>query len=401
MTLVLSFYNSDNKLRIRTGLNGFVCEVRVELFKPFEHIHTIDAEDPMTTNPQPINLFEFEDVAKERLPKEEYDYIAGGATDEISVDRNRRAYASWALRPRVLRDVSVLDLSTTVLGTKVNLPVLIAPCGAHKRAHPEGELATYRAAAACGTILAVSANSNTSFEDLAKAANGYLWVQMYPFRNKEMTKDWLKRAKESGYKAVVVTLDSQWPPKRERNIRNNYRRTRGVNYPGASAETPRPAGRAGEGSDPAATWKDLEWIKAAADLPVVAKGVMTGEDVELCAEVGANGVIVSNHGGRHLDNTLATIEVLSEAVAAAKDKMEIYLDGGIRRGADVVKAIALGARAVFIGRPLFWGLAVDGENGVVRVLNILREEIEITMAKCGRPTIASIDSSVVVKAPPL
>jgi 4-hydroxymandelate oxidase len=145
----------------------------------------------------------------------------------------------------------------------------------------------------------------------------------------------------------------------------------------------------------------LQWIKAATELPVVAKGIMTGEDVELCAEAGADGVIVSNHGGRHLDNTLATIEVLAEAVATAKGKMEVLLDGGVRRGADVVKAIALGAKAVFIGRPLFWGLAVDGEQGVIRVLNILREEIEITMAKCGRPTIASIDSTTIVKAPPL
>lgn len=355
----------------------------------------------MTTDATPINLFEFEDVARARLPKAEYDYIAGGATDEISVDRNRRAFASWALRPRVLRDVSVLDLSTAVLGTKVKLPVLLAPCGGHKRAHPDGEIATYRAAAACGTVLTVSANSNTSFEDLSKAATGHLWIQMYPFRDKQLNQEWLDRAKGAGYKAVVVTLDSQWPPKRERNIRNNYRRTRGVNYPKSGAETPRPAGRAGEGSDPAATWKDLEWIKSASDLPVVAKGIMTGEDVELCIDAGADGVIVSNHGGRHLDNTLATIEVLAEAVAAAKGKIEIYLDGGVRRGADVVKAIALGAKAVFIGRPLFWGLAVDGEKGVIRVLEILREEIEITMAKCGRPTVGSIDSSVVVKAPPL
>jgi 4-hydroxymandelate oxidase len=355
----------------------------------------------MTTDATPINLFEFEDVARARLPKAEYDYIAGGATDEISVDRNRRAFASWALRPRVLRDISVLDLSTTVLGTKVKLPVLIAPCGGHKKAHADGEIATYRAAAACGTVLTVSANSSTSFEDLSKAATGHLWIQMYPFRDKQLNQEWLDRAKGAGYKAVVVTLDSQWPPKRERNIRNNYRRTRGVNYPKSGAETPQPAGRAGEGSDPAATWKDLEWIKSASDLPVVAKGVMTGEDVELCIDAGADGVIVSNHGGRHLDNTLATIEVLSEAVAAAKGTIEIYLDGGIRRGADVVKAIALGAKAVFIGRPLFWGLAVDGEKGVIRVLEILREEIEITMAKCGRPTVGSIDSSVVVKAPPL
>ena len=357
----------------------------------------------MNASPAPINLFEFEALAKERLPKSEYDYIAGGATDEISVERNRRAYESWALRPRVLRDVSALDLSTTVLGTKVNVPVLIAPCGGHKKAHPEGEVATYRAAAARGTIMAVSANSNSSFEDLANAATGHLWLQLYPFRDRGLTKSWLDRAKGAGYDAICVTLDSQWPPKRERNIRNNYRRIRGVNYskPGAEAvHAPRPAGSEG-GSDPAATWKDLEWIKSQTALPVVAKGIMTGEDVDLCAEIGADAVIVSNHGGRHLDNTLATVEVLAEAVAAAKGRLEVLLDGGIRRGADVVKALALGAKAVFIGRPLFWGLAVDGEQGVVRILDILREEIEITMAKCGRPTIGGIDATVLVKAPRL
>ncbi|HWP57873.1 MAG TPA: alpha-hydroxy acid oxidase [Candidatus Acidoferrales bacterium] len=352
----------------------------------------------------PINLFEFEAVAKERLAKPEYDYIAGGATDEISVARNRRAYESWAFRPRVLRDVSTLDLSTTVLGTKVSFPVLLAPCGGHKRAHPEGELATYRAAARCGTILAVSANSNTSFEELSKAATGHLWLQLYPFRDRELTKSWLRRGEDAGYEAICVTLDSQWPPKRERNIRNNYRRTRGANYPAIdSSEAPR-AGRTrrdGEGSDPAATWQDLEWIKAQTKLPVIAKGIMTGEDAELCVESGADAILVSNHGGRHLDNTLATIEVLAEAVAAVRGRAEVLLDGGIRRGGDVVKALALGAKAVLIGRPLFWGLAVDGESGVVRVLEILREEMEITMAKCGRPTIASIDSSVIVKAPPL
>jgi isopentenyl diphosphate isomerase/L-lactate dehydrogenase-like FMN-dependent dehydrogenase len=351
----------------------------------------------MSTTLGPINLFEFEDLAKERLPKEEYDYIAGGATDEISVDRNRKAYESWALRPRVLRDVSTLDLSTTVIGTKVNLPVLIAPCGGHKRAHPEGESATYRAAAACGTIFAVSANSNVPFEELARAAEGHLWLQLYPFRDREVTKDWLRCAKESGYEAICVTLDSQWPPKRERNIRNNYQRGRGTNR----AHTEEKSRRGGAGSDPAATWKDLEWIKSASNLPVVAKGIMTGEDVESCADAGADAVIVSNHGGRHLDNTLATIEVLSEAVAAAKGRTEVLLDGGIRRGADVVKALAMGAKAVFIGRPLFWGLALGGEHGVIRVLEILREEIEITMAKCGRRTVAEIDSTVVVKAPRL
>ncbi len=171
--------------------------------------------------------------------------------------------------------------------------------------------------------MAVSANSNSSFEELAKAAPGHLWLQLYPFRDRSLTRSWLDRAKGAGYEAICVTLDSQWPPKRERNIRNNYRRTRGVNYQTTAANAasaPRPAGSEG-GSDPAATWKDLEWIKSQTDLAVVAKGIMTGEDVELCAEMGLEGVIVSNHGGRHLDNTLATVEVLAEAVTAARGKI--------------------------------------------------------------------------------
>ena len=353
----------------------------------------------MNSDREPINLFEFEAVAKERLPKEEYDYIAGGATDELSVERNRRAFESWALRPRVLRDVSQLDLSTDVLGAKVDLPILIAPCGGHQKAHAEGEFATSRAAGACGTVLCVSANAGADFTELAKAARGRLWLQLYPFRDKQMTKDWLKRAGDAGYEAVCVTLDSQWAAKRERNIRNSYRNVRGVNF--ADARGRGQSGSHPGGGDPAATWKDLEWIKSSSKLPLVAKGIMTGEDTELCVQSGADGVIVSNHGGRHLDNTLATIEVLPEVVAAAQGMTEVYLDGGIRRGADVVKAIALGAKAVFIGRPLFWGLAVGGEQGVIRVLHILREEMEITMAKCGRPTIASIDPTAIAKAPRL
>ena len=356
----------------------------------------------MSTNARPINLFEFEAIAKERLPQGDYDYIAGGATDEISVDRNRRAFASWALRPRVLRDVHSLDLSTTVLGTKVDLPVLIAPCAGQKKAHAGGEIAAGRAAAARGTIYTVSANAAVPFEELAKAVTGHLWLQMYLFRDREMTREWLRRAKASGYGAVCLTVDSQFRSKRERNIRNNFRNDRGVNFPPVGPQTAALlSGRPGEGADPASTWEDLAWIKGESDLPIIAKGVMTGEDVEQCVKAGADAVVVSNHGGRHIDNTLATIEVLPEAVVAAKGKVEVLLDGGIRRGADVVKAIALGAKAVFIGRPLFWGLAVDGEQGVIRVLDILREEIEITIAKCGRADIASIDSTVVVKAPPL
>ena len=349
----------------------------------------------------PINLLEFEAAAKERLLKEDYDYIAGGATDEISVDRNRRAFQSWALRPRVLRDVHRIDLSTTVLGTKIELPVLIAPCAGQKKAHADGEAAAARAAAARGTVYTVSANAAVPFEELAKAATGPLWLQMYLFRAREMTREWLRRAKAAGYHAICLTVDSQFRSKRERNMRNNFRNDRGVNFAPVDPQTAARSGRPGEGADPASTWKDLEWIKGETDLPIIAKGVMTGEDVEECAKAGADAVVVSNHGGRHIDNTLATIEVLPEAVAAADGKLEVFLDGGIRRGADVVKAIALGAKAVLIGRPFLWGLAVEGERGVIRVLDILREEIEITMAKCGRPNIVGIDATIMVKAPRL
>ncbi len=359
----------------------------------------------MTVEPQPINLFEFEALAEQLLPKHEFDYIAGGATDEISVKRNRRAFEAIALRPRVLTDVSELNLSTTVLGTEVSLPVLIAPCGGHKKAHPDGEIATYRATTECGTILTVSANSSASFEELADAATGPLWLQLYPFRDRELTTHWLERSSNAGYAALCVTLDSQWPPKRERDIRNDYPKSTGINYlisdPGEN-RTDRVSPISSpvkKGGSPKATWDELAWIKSQTDLPVVAKGIMTGEDVALCADAGIDGVIISNHGGRHLDNTQATIEVLPEAVEAANGRLEVYLDGGIRRGADVMKALALGARAVLIGRPLFWGLAVEGERGVVRVLNILREEMEMSMAKCGRPTIAHIDATAVTNLP--
>jgi 4-hydroxymandelate oxidase len=229
-------------------------------------------------------------------------------------------------------------------------------------------------------------------------------MQLYVFRDREMTKDWLQRAKESGYEALCITLDSIWPPKRERNIRNDYQRTRSVNYAssGSGGSSREQGGRSQPGGgSPASTWKDLEWIKSLTDLPIVAKGIMTGDDAELCAQIGIDAVLVSNHGGRHLDNTLATIEVLPEVVDAVKGRAEILHDGGVMRGADVVKALALGAKAVFIGRPIYWGLAVNGHEGLIRVMEILREEMEITMVKCGRATIENIDSSVVVKAPPL
>ena len=278
-----------------------------------------------------------------------------------------------------------------MLGTKVKLPVLIAPCGAHKRAHPEGELATYRAATACGTILAVSANSNTSFEDLAKAANGHLWVQMYPFRDKEMTKDWLKRAKESGYEAVVVTLDSQWPPNASATPQQFA--DRGLIH-GASV---RPLGRrqGREGSDTRRPWQDLEGLKSGGSCS--RQGVCR-RGFELAPRSRPTAYRF-HHGGEN-----PTIHYDGRSCVRSVGRGGRQNGNISRRRCPARRRVArrrLGAKAVFIGRPLFWGLAVDGEQGVVRVLNILREEMEITMAKCGRPTIASIDATTIVKVPPL
>jgi 4-hydroxymandelate oxidase len=347
-----------------------------------------------TLGSDPVNVLDYEWSAKERLPPSVYDYVAGGATDEASVSRNRRAFAAWSLRPRVLSGVSSVDLRTTVLGAKVSLPVLIAPCGGHSKVHPDGEAATLRAGASAGTIVVVSANSSTSFGDLATHVDTIRWLQTYPFRDRAVTVEWLREAERSGYAAVCVTLDSQWPPKRERNLRNDYRPPAGVNL-GARE----PGGALRTQADPAASWADLAWMVGQTSLPVVAKGIMAPEDVSHAIDAGAQAVIISNHGGRQLDGTLATIEVLPDAIAVADGRIELLLDGGIRRGADVVKALALGAKAVLVGRPAMWGLAVAGEAGVRSVLEILGQEVELTLAKCGVSEVERVPPDVVVRTP--
>ncbi|MQF68956.1 alpha-hydroxy-acid oxidizing protein [SAR202 cluster bacterium AD-804-J14_MRT_500m] len=355
----------------------------------------------------PINLFEFEPLAKASLSKAEYDFIAGGATDEITLRRTRAAFDSIMLRPRMLTDVGQRDLKTTVQGNTISLPVLMDPAGDHARAHPDAELATVRAAANAGTVMALSSGSTYTLEQVAETASGPLWFQSYFFRDRELTLEFANRAEEAGYSALVVTVDAKVQPKRERNIRNRYSGRPSVNYShlnlgpqtwtfGADAPT-----ALNDIRDPAATWADLEWLSSSTKLPLIIKGIMTGEDGLLCANYGAKGLIVSNHGARNLDSTFATIEVLPEIADAVDQRLEIYLDGGIRRGTDIFKAIALGARAVLIGRPIFWGLAVGGEAGVTKVLNILRDELDSTMAFCGTPDTDSINRSYIGMSSPL
>lgn len=355
----------------------------------------------------PVNIFEYEALAKERLPQAEYDFIAGGATDEITLKRTRTVFDAIMLRPRMLVDISQRDLSTTVLGQRIAFPIMVDPAGHHGRAHADAELATARAAGATGTVMILSSGSSRTLEEVAKAAGGPVWFQQYLYKDRGLTMHMAQRAQAAGYTALCLTLDSTMRAKRERNIRNRYANPPSPNYAGLelqemswSLSTDAPRG-ANELIDRSATWSYVDWLADNTPLPLVVKGIMTGEDGRLCAEHGVKGVIVSNHGARQLDTTFASIEVLPEVVEAVDGRVEVYLDGGIRRGTDVLKALALGARAVLIGRPLFWGLAVNGETGLRAVLEMLRDELDMAMGMCGRPTIESIDLSLLGTVSPL
>ena len=348
------------------------------------------------TTPNPVNIFEYEELARERLNQGDYDFIADGATDETTLRRTRAVFDSIMLKPRMMVDVSQRDLSTTVLGQKISFPVMLDPAGNHGAAHTEAELASARAAGAAGTVMVLSSHASRTLEDVAEAASGPLWFQQYLFKDRGLTLEMANRAEEAGYSALCLTADAKIKPKRERNIRNNYVGPASPNYAHLDLSThtrnfaaDAPAGPS-DIRDPAAAWPDVEWLASNIRLPLIVKGIMVGEDGKRSAEHGAKAVIVSNHGARYLDTTFASIEVLPEVVEAVDGKIEVYLDGGIRRGTDIFKALALGARALLIGRPLFWGLAVDGEAGVVSVLEMFRDELDATMGMCGRTTIDSI-----------
>lgn len=354
-----------------------------------------------------VNLYEFEALAKDRLPKAEWDFVEGGATDEITIRRTRAAFDSIMLRPRMLVDMDVRDLSTTVLGEKIDFPVMLCPAGHHIRAHPEAELATVRAACAMNVGMVLSSGSSVVMEEIAGAATRNIWFQQYFYRDEGVTELMAHRAEEAGFSALCMTLDASIRSKRERNLRNNYMIPDSPNYAGLQryegfepSSDDAPPAFSGMVS-PKATWSDFEWLATKTQLPLIAKGVMTAEDARRAVEHGVKAIIVSNHGGRSLDSTFATIEVLPEVVAAVDGRAEVYLDGGIRRGTDIVKAIALGARAVMIGRPIFWGLAAGGSEGLEQVLGILRDELDSTMGLCGKPDIASINSSAIGTVSPL
>ena len=325
-----------------------------------------------------INLLELEMKARESLPQMVYDYCASGANDEITLRENRLAYERITLLPRMLVDVSERHMGTTALGEPVSMPILIAPTAFQGLAHPEGEVATVKAAGAAKTLMTLSTGSTFSIEEVMAVATGPVWFQLYLFKDRAISASLVKRAEVAGCKAIVFTVDVPLLGRRERDVRNQFKLPDGLAPYIASL------------LDPALTWKDIEWLTGITKLPVLVKGILRSDDALLAVNHGASGVIVSNHGARQLDTTPATISILPEIVDAVGGKVEVYVDGGIRRGTDVLKAIACGARAVFIGRPVLWGLASGAEAGVRYVLEMLRQEFDLAMALSGCPTLSSI-----------
>jgi 4-hydroxymandelate oxidase len=352
----------------------------------------------------PLNVRDYEAAARERLSGMVYDYYAGGADDEITLNLNRAAYQSILLRPRVLVDVSRVDTSLELLGQRLPFPILIAPTAFQRLAHPEGELATARAARAAGALLMMAGTlSTTPVEETARAVGGPFWLQVYVFRDRGLTEQLVERAIAAGCSALCLTVTFPVTGNRERDARNGFALPAGLdmaNFRGlAQAQFPSTHGSGlaafvAHQFDASLTWEAVTWLREISGLPVLLKGVVTAEDARLAVEHGAAGIIVSNHGGRQLDTTEPTIRALPRVIEAVEDRVPVLVDGGIRRGTDVLKALALGARATLIGRPYLWGLATDGQAGVERVIELLRSELTRAMALVGRPTLRELDRSL-------
>jgi isopentenyl diphosphate isomerase/L-lactate dehydrogenase-like FMN-dependent dehydrogenase len=350
---------------------------------------------------QPNNLLDYEALAEQRMAHIPWawDYYQGGSEDEVSLRGNRIAFEQLRLRPRMLVDVSTCDLRTSVLGTSVSMPILVAPTAAHGLAHPDAECATARAVQQAGTLMVVSTQSTRSLEEIAQAGLGPRWFQLY-IDSYQQAESLIRRAEAAGYGALVLTVDMPRRGRRERDMRNQLSRHLQAHAPSVGSGNVSPLMENSSNGEEtsitdALTWEVLPWLRSITKLPILLKGILTAEDARLSLEYGAAGIIVSNHGGRQLDGVVASIEALPEVVEAVEGRCEVYVDGGVRRGTDVLKALALGARAVLLGRPILWGLAVNGELGVRHIFQLLLAEFELAMALAGCPTTKSITRSLV------
>jgi 4-hydroxymandelate oxidase len=339
-----------------------------------------------------VDFDALEHEARAKMPEASFAFCAAGADDEISTAENIEAWRALRLRPRVLRDVTGIDLKTTLLGTPVATPIMVAPTGRHKLFNPEGERATARGAAAAGTAYVLASNSNITIEDVAsERKSAPQWFQLYYWPNIAEVEALIDRLHAAGFTALVLTVDAPvpgWSPRAARLQHEPSPDIRNINMPGSPmARTAYHPDFVGKVMYPA-TWRELEWLVKRAPMPVIVKGVLRPDDAVRCAECGARAVIVSNHGGRHLDTTVTTASVIGGIAGALAGKAEVYVDGGIRRGTDILKALALGARAVLIGRPVIWGLTVHGADGVTAVLDHFRDELIRAMQLTGTPSLA-------------
>ncbi len=352
-----------------------------------------------------VNLHDLEAWARERLTTNALEYYASGAGDELTARENRAAFARLKLRPRVLRDVSHVRTDTSVLGLPLALPVAAAPSAFHGLAHPEAERATARALAGAGSVMTLSTFSNTPIEDVAREAAGRLWFQLYLYKDREVSRGLIERAEAAGARALVLTVDTPFVGRREANERHRFFLPEHLQVPNAGSREVLAALESESGSqlvryfqglvDPSLNWRDLEWLRSVTRLPIVLKGVMTAEDATLAVEAGVEGVWVSNHGGRQLDTAVSSIEALPEVAQAVAGRAEVYLDGGVTRGTDVLKAVALGARAVFLGRPILYGLACGGEAGVRLTLDLLGNELRLAMALAGKASLEELGPDLI------
>jgi 4-hydroxymandelate oxidase len=348
-----------------------------------------------------ICLADFEPLAKAKMPAMGWEYVSGGAGDELTVRWNQEAYQRIRLRPRVLVDVSQLDTRVSLFGQEHAFPIILAPTAAQKLTHPEGELATARGAGAAGAAMVLSSFSNTSLEDVAAAAKSQLWFQLYAQTDHGFTHDLVQRAEAGGYRALCLTVDTPIAGARNRETRANVNLSPLPNLKNLKGVGTEGVVRTGSLDifsrvlDAALSWKDVEWLRSFAKIPLLVKGVLNPDDADRAVKAGVAGVMVSNHGGRNLDTVPATIDALPQVADRVAGRVPVLVDGGIRRGTDVLKALALGANAVLIGRPYLYGLGAAGAAGVTQVVNILQREFVMAMALTGRTTIASIDRSVI------
>ncbi|MEP7188013.1 MAG: alpha-hydroxy acid oxidase [Roseiflexaceae bacterium] len=342
-----------------------------------------------------VNIRDFEQAAHRILPNMAWDYFAGGAEDEYTMIENCSAFRKIKLRPRVLRDVTTRSLATKVLGQAISLPVMLGPTTHQRLAHPDAELATARAASAMQTIAVCATETHFRIGEIAEAASYPIWFQLYCCHSRIYTERLVRRAEAAHCRALVVTVDATYDPRRERLMRKPFILPNTISL-GNFVDIGLPGNpNQDDVQYMAITWSDIEWLRTLTSLPIILKGIMTSEDAQLAVEHGVEGLVVSNHGGRQLDGTLPTVEALPEIIEAVDNKVEVYLDGGIRRGTDVIKAIALGAKAVLLGRAYLWGLAVDGQQGVESILGIFKSEIDCAMAQLGCKSISDIDRSVI------